>query len=314
VWIAFHPQFLGQTAERYGVGNAAPLLRVGGTSIAAVLEDLRRTIRFTGFTGRLSLYWYFFDPSYLFLTGGYANVVNSTRHVGVFPPSFLVFIPVGVAVLMARRRSMSDGLLVFGFASAPGAACLVVPEPYAIDRELALLPFGVLIAVAGARYMVETRQGAWRTAAIVLLAAVPAYFAFFCYDYYGDYKLRSAFWFNYNHRGAVEDILAREPQMHPPGIYLSTHHIPYVEPYWRFYLIKYGRQDLLARTALFDSAAFDVRRVPPHSLLVVGRDDTALAPWVASGDLREVAKIPEPGDPPFFSILVRQEGAARTTN
>jgi 4-amino-4-deoxy-L-arabinose transferase-like glycosyltransferase len=313
LWIAFHPQFLGQTAERYGVGAAAPVLHAGGTSIAAVLEDLRRTVRFSGVTGRLSLYWYFFDPSYLFLTGGYANVVNSTRHVGVFPVSCLVFIPIGLAVLMVGRRSVVDSLLVFGFASAPFAACLVVPEPYAIDRELALLPFGVLIAAVGARYLIEERAGVWRNAGIALLAAVPAYFAFFCYDYYGDYKPRSAFWFNYNRRGAVEDILAREPQMHPPGIYLSTHHIPYVDPYWRFYLIKYGRLDLLERTVLFDSAVFDLRSIPERSLLLVGRDDSALAPWIASGDLREVAQIPEPGEPPFFSVLVRQERATRTT-
>jgi hypothetical protein len=72
IWIAFHTQFLGQTVSRYGVGDAASV-HSAGASIAAVLEDLRRVTRFSGLTGRISLYWYFFDPSYLFLTGGYAT-------------------------------------------------------------------------------------------------------------------------------------------------------------------------------------------------------------------------------------------------
>ena len=56
-------------------------------------------------TGRVSLYWYFFDPAYLFLSGGYANVVNSTRHVGVFLAPLLVFVPIGLLRLASTRRT-----------------------------------------------------------------------------------------------------------------------------------------------------------------------------------------------------------------
>jgi 4-amino-4-deoxy-L-arabinose transferase-like glycosyltransferase len=303
IWIAYHPQFLGQTVSRYGVGDQAAAARSTGTSIGAVLEELRRVTRFSGITGRISLYWYFFDPSYLFLTGGYANVVNSTRHVGVFPLSFLVLVPVGVAATMARRRAV-DALVVLGFASAPLAACLVVPEPYAIDRELALLPFGVLIATAGARWL-ASRGRPWRAMAVALLAVVPAHFAFFAVDYYRDYPPRAAFWFNWNRRGAIEELLARERQQRPPAIYLSTHHISYVDAYWRLYLIKYGRQDLLRHTIYFDSDGFDVESIPSGSLLLVGPDDVALAPSIDAGRLRTLTIIPELADPPFFSILVR---------
>jgi 4-amino-4-deoxy-L-arabinose transferase-like glycosyltransferase len=303
IWIAYHPQFLGQTVSRYGVGDQAAAARSTGTSIGAVLEELRRVTRFSGITGRISLYWYFFDPSYLFLTGGYANVVNSTRHVGVFPLSFLVLVPVGVAATMARRRVV-DALVVLGFASAPLAACLVVPEPYAIDRELALLPFGVLIATAGARWL-ASRGRPWRAMAVALLAVVPAHFAFFAVDYYRDYPPRAAFWFNWNRRGAIEELLARERQQRPPAIYLSTHHISYVDAYWRLYLIKYGRQDLLRHTIYFDSDGFDVESIPSGSLLLVGPDDVALAPSIDAGRLRTLTIIPELADPPFFSILVR---------
>src|SRR5678816_84796 len=129
--------------------------RPKGAPWGVVLETMWRTARLSD---RVSQYWSFFDPAYLFLTGGYANVVNSTRHVGVFPMPFIALVPVGLGVLAFRRRPVVDALILAAFASAPLAACLAVPERYAIDRELELLPFGVLIAVAGALQLVAAQQ------------------------------------------------------------------------------------------------------------------------------------------------------------
>src|SRR5205085_2870260 len=124
------------------------------------LERLARSIRFSTLMGRVSLYWSYFDPAYLFLNGGYANVVNSTRHIGVFPASFLVLIPAGIGALILRRRPVVDALMLAAFATAPLAAC-VVPERYAIDRELELLPFGVLAAAAGVYALVNGASRRW---------------------------------------------------------------------------------------------------------------------------------------------------------
>ncbi|HMF92821.1 MAG TPA: glycosyltransferase family 39 protein [Vicinamibacterales bacterium] len=303
IWIAFHPSFIAQTAARYQVGDIVPLGHPAGAPLAVVLEDLRNVARFSQITGRISLYWYFFDPSYLFVTGGYANSVNSVRHVGVFPGPFAVLLPVGLVALLAQPRTLVERLVVAGFVTAPFVACLVVPEPYAIDRELALLPFGVLAAVAGARYLTSARQRVWRVAAVVLLAAVPAHFAFFLYDYYRDYPPFAAFWFNWNRRGAIETLLALDDRQGAPAIYISTHHITYIDAYWRLYLIKCKREELLQRTIYFDSEGFDVSALPPGALLLTGIDDTALNPSVEAGRLRRVAAIEEPGNPPAFFIL-----------
>jgi hypothetical protein len=131
------------------------------------------------------------------------------------------------------------------------------------------------------------------------------YFAFFSVDYYRDYPRGAAFWFNWNSRDAIAKVIALEPQSRPDTIYLSGRHVSNLDAYWHLYLRKYGRLDLLQRTALFDSEGFDVRAIKPGSLLLVGRDDTALAPSIDAGLLRVVATIPEPADQPFFSILVR---------
>jgi len=308
IWVAFHPAFIGQTAARYQVGRMVPLGHPAGAPLSVVLEDLRNVARFSLITGRISLYWYFFDPSYLFVTGGYANSVNSVRHVGVFPAPFAVLLPVGLVALLARPGSIVDRLVVAGFVTAPLVACLVVPEPYAIDRELALLPFGVLAAVAGARSLMAAAQPATRAAAVVLLAAVPVHFAFLMYDYYRDYPPYAAFWFNWNRRGAMETLMMLDERQRAPAIYISTHHVTYIDAYWRLYLIKHKREELLQRTIYFDSDGFDVSAVPPGALLLTGIDDTSLDPSVASGRLRRIAAIPEPGNPPSFFIL---EAAAR---
>jgi 4-amino-4-deoxy-L-arabinose transferase-like glycosyltransferase len=302
IWFVFHPQVIVETLSRYGLdrGVAAPWPVGAPTSV--VLATMWRTARLSG---RVSQYWSFFDPAYLFLTGGYANVVNSTRHVGVFPMPFLALVPIGVAALARRQRPVVDALLIVAFASAPLAACLAVPEPYAIDRELELLPFGALIAAAGARALATTPSRTLRLAGVVLLAAVPLHFVFFSVDYYRDYPRVAAFWFNWNARDAIAETVALESRTRPATIYLSTHHVANLEAYWKLYLIMYGRTDLLRRAVPFDSAGLDVRSIQSGSLLIVGPDDTALVPSIDAGLLRSVATIPEPAGPPFFSILVR---------
>jgi hypothetical protein len=54
---------------------------------------------------------------------------------------------------------------------------------------------------------------------------------------------------------------------------------------------------------LFSANDIDLQASPPKSLLIVGpRGADALA---ASAHVRRIAIIPEPADPPFFSIWQR---------
>lgn len=306
-WLAFHPQVLNQTVTRYGIVDTSGGARSVATSAAAIVQHVLETARPSAIAARVSQYWSFFDPAYLFLTGGYANVVNSTRHVGVFTLPFLILVPVGAVALASGRPSPLSTLTLVGFATAPIAACLVVPEPYAIDRELALLPFGALVAAAGARALMATTSRTRRAMGIALLAAVPVHFALFLVDYYRDYPPRSAFWFSWNRRGAIEAVLAADRARPAPAVYLSTHHITSIDAYWRLYLIKYHREDLLPKTVYFDSDRFDVESIPTGSLVLVGPDDRALGPSIAAGALRVMATIPEPADSPFFSLLARTD-------
>jgi 4-amino-4-deoxy-L-arabinose transferase-like glycosyltransferase len=288
MWLAYHPSVVTDTLSRY---------RIGATPT-----------RFSAVAGRLSMYWYFWDPVYLFLTGGYANVVNSTRHAGVFALPAIVPVAAGIRRLVTGTSSALGGLVLAGFFSAPFAACLAVPEPYAIDRELALLPFGILIAVFGFLQLWGSRRAVWRAVGTVALALVPLHFAFFYYDYFTDYRRHSAIWFELNHREALEtiaDIAARSTGSVTPPIYLPIDKDPYMDAYWHFTLAKLGREDLHHRTVLYRSTALAFAALPEHSLVLMRRGAAAVDELVKSGRLRTVRVIPEIADPPEFVVLER---------
>jgi hypothetical protein len=305
IWLYYHPAVLQETLGRYGVVDAELVSNFRGKPLADILAELRAPLRFSGITGRVSLYWYFYDPAFLFLSGGYTNVVNSTRHVGVFLLPFLLLIPLGLWRLVCEWRQPIHALILFGFFTAPVAACLVVPEPYAIDREMPVVPFGVLIATSGLVWLAQGTRRWQRPVAVCALAFALAHFVYFLSGYFGEYRERSAFWFNRNHRGALEAILSHDQQSPAPAIYLTSGKDPYMASYWQLTLIKTGRRDLLARTVYFDDDRLDLATVPAGSLILSGLDDRRLIALTAAGELRRLADISEPADPAYFSILQR---------
>ena len=141
-FLLSHPEMLGDFQARYGFR--------GDSFAGSPHADLRRQI--TGVINprtiaeRANLYHDFFSPGLFFVSGG-SNVTNSTREAGVFLVPFAVFLAVG-AYDAATRWTRQKALVVLGFLTAPVAALLVV-ENYAIDRALAFLPFGALLATLG---------------------------------------------------------------------------------------------------------------------------------------------------------------------
>ena len=347
-FLARHPEYLEAQINRYGPGSA------GGLD---VLQRVRELFSWVNVGAHVDQYVDFFSPGYLFMTGG-ANPVDSTGYAGVFLMPVVVCLAVGI-YQAARQRSMVTRLLLAGFLTAPLAA-LAVPERRAVDRELVILPFGVLLAQIGlealwsARYdhrlrrpvgiasivvaaaavayairrlaagsgfprsvvplclallviwaaaawAQETRR--WRPIVAVLLAAAVGQFAWFWGDYFGDYRARTAGHFGRNVRGALEDVLAREPRGRVVPIYLTADaaHIDY---YWRFYAAKADRPDLAEVPAYVDaSKGFDLAGVPPHALIVLPSDGRV--PPAGRSELRRIRTIVEPDGTPSFDVFER---------
>ncbi|HUK36003.1 MAG TPA: hypothetical protein VLV86_18930, partial [Vicinamibacterales bacterium] len=239
----------------------------------------------------VSLYWNFFNPNFLFLVGS-PNFQSSTRAAGVFLIPVLLFLAVGVYDAAAREKSRVGWLLIAGLVTAPIPAVLV-EEPYAIYREMVILPFAILLATYGVRRLMTSDVRWWRALAIVALIAMPIQFGSFMKDYFTTYRLNAYGWFGGNTPGAVEKVLALDAAHPASAVYLSKA-IPYGRERWEFYLARDGRSDLLAKTRTLKPDD-TVANLPSGSLIVVPVEDREVKdPRMRSPDVRMAAEIMEP--------------------
>jgi Dolichyl-phosphate-mannose-protein mannosyltransferase len=165
-------------------------------------------------------------------------------------------------------------------------------------------PLLVLSLLIGALALLSQRVRGWRIVSACLLAAAVVQFAAFYVDYLTDYRARSADAFYWNIHGGLEEIIARDGHDHFPAVYLSGD-IPWVDTYWRFYLLKHHRSDLLSRTVQFDPTDFDVDALPAGAVVLMKFLGGPAAALQEAGVLRRLAVITEPGGYPTFLVLQR---------
>ncbi|HWW88524.1 MAG TPA: glycosyltransferase family 39 protein [Vicinamibacterales bacterium] len=278
IFVLNNSAAVGDTAGRYGFRSLVETGQVHGVTMLRVLATI---------TDRISLYWRFFDPAYLFVAGG-GFATGNTHRVGVFLMPVALFLLVGLNEIVNVRRSWANFVLILGLATAPLAACLV-GEPYAVQRELFLLPFVILIAIYGVESLLSARHRPTRLVGWWALAAIPLQFVLFFTDYHTTYRTRSAFAFEGNLRGAIEEVIDT-PNVSNRVVYLSTD-IRYIEIYWKLYLIKHHREDFLRRTVYFDPKRLEAGTVPRHSLLVVSAVKGAGEALVGSGQFRRLSLV-----------------------
>ena len=179
-WLAAHPdQYAGQIRmyNIYDPGRHSPL---GGA-----LEILQ----WTALMKRWNIYYEFFNPSFLFFSGG-SSLLNATTQAGVLLLPLAVLLPLGIYQILNARRTLFNGVLVAALACAPLPSVLVADG--AVNRGLVLLPCAALVATFGMEWLISHQQTAIRAIAVCLLAVVPLQFAYFLHDYHRGYRVRSS--------------------------------------------------------------------------------------------------------------------------
>ncbi len=256
-WVWLHPTMLAETLGRYPASGAAE----SSTAPAGLLN-------LNALQHRLSVYWDYFDPSFLFLTGG-VGLTASTGRAGVFLLPVAVLLPPGIYELLRRAKSTGIAIVLLGgLAMAPIPATLV-GERYVAQRDLFVLPFGALVATFGLAVLLRQRRRAVQLFAAFVIATIPLQFAYVYRDYLGHYKLRSGFWYDpAAFRDAAEYALATASSDDVPVVYLSRL-LDDGGPKWRFYVTKHHREDLLERTEYVDGDGRDLENAPPGSLMIV---------------------------------------------
>jgi hypothetical protein len=209
-----------------------------------------------------------------------------------------------------RRRSAIDVILLAGLVLAPVPAVLV-DERYAVQRELFVLPFGVLVAVFGVSFLLRQRQLLVRLATVLLLLAMPIQYAYFHRDYFNGYRIRSASWFDpVNFRDVAEYLITNAASADTPAVYLSRE-LDDGAARWGFYLMKHGRQDLSQRTTYFSTHDLDLHGVPAGSLIVLYANDPKLD-GLLGAEKCSIAKIVTDAAGGKSAVILRKNHLPRT--
>jgi hypothetical protein len=230
---------------------------------------------------RLDLYWQFFDPSYLFISGD-GSMINSTRTSGLLPWAFAVLLPIGFAAMVRSRQRMALVIAV-GLLTAPFAA--VVSGALEMNRVMFVIPSAVLAASYG---VVELWRGnsAARAIATVLVASVALQFAGFYRHYMSDaYRVGASSWFSGNAREALRELITRSAD---GPVYISRD-MEWIEGLWQFYAIEANRPELIDRAIYFTDPPLTV---DGPATLICAADSAPCAALAASGSWSDIVRVP----------------------
>jgi 4-amino-4-deoxy-L-arabinose transferase-like glycosyltransferase len=256
---------------------------------------------------RVALYWDYFNPSYLFFSGG-SDPMWATRRAGIFLLAVAVLLPCGVWSMWRRNSSIARVVLVVGFLFAPVPIILALPEApsYATGRDLLVIPFGVLISIAGVEWLVAERGRAGRIVAALLILGIPLQFVAFARDYFTDYQARSAFRMDsVNMRDVADYVIASDRSSRVPAVYLSTDLGTGKSVQWKFHLERNHRPDLWDRTHYISADAFNPGEVPSGSLLVIDVDNRGMNALIGPARCSVVYTVKGAADVPTALILRR---------
>ncbi|MDP3716151.1 MAG: glycosyltransferase family 39 protein [Acidobacteriota bacterium] len=285
LWTIAHPERFDDLMRAY---------RPGDVTGESTLTDAARVMSAGSWRSKLSEWWLYFDPAYLFLSGD-SSLTNSTRQAGLFPLAMAVFLPIGVWRL-SRTRGF-ERLLLVGLITAPLAVVLTGVLHLHRYRGMFVLPFGVVVATYGLSVMWASPRRVWRLAATALLLTIPIQFAGFYRDYMGSYRERTSEWYGGNLRAALLEVMR-----HPPvsGATYVSRGIPYADVYWRFYA-----QTTLGAPAspeLLDPEIAETRSFAAGAKAITAVDEPLAAVLDRTGWRRETV-VTEPGGRPAFVVF-----------
>jgi 4-amino-4-deoxy-L-arabinose transferase-like glycosyltransferase len=282
-WAAAGPVATDAIA-RYKLGSSEPVT----DPVAAILNF--------SLAERVSLYWSYFNPSFLVFAGG-GDLLMATSRAGVFLVPAAALMAWGAYALW-RQRSPAAMVILSGFILAPLPIVLVMPEApgSSIGRAMTLIVFGILMAAAGAVAMWQ--QSGWaRAAAGILVVMMPAQFGVFRADYFTEYQERSSVRFDGLATRDVMDAVLTIERGSPVPLVLLLDDGYNTGIRWLFYTLKSQRPDLWARTRYFRVDALETPGPPVGTLLLMPANDPRSAKLLAAGCSKVAAVNRFSGEP-----------------
>ena len=290
-WLAWHPDALDSIVLQYN--RADP-----GTTTAIVIAQRDGAI--VAIREFIRVYWSYFDPSFMFVTG--SNMRTLTTHqAGVFLFPVALLAPLGLWHLRTNRTAQL--LLIVCVLVAPIPA-VIKGAPYQIQRASGLLVFVSLFAGCGLAALWTSGRTASRAFALILALVSVWQFAGFYDDYHGGYRVRSAGAYDPTaFPEAAETIIAADRRSPSPAIYLPVG-LYDISAKWRFHATKHDRIELLQRTRYVTGDLSEVADAPEGAwaVLPIGTAGTAAtAGW-------ETVKIVRNLEGEATLVVIRRSG------
>ncbi|MEO8680328.1 MAG: glycosyltransferase family 39 protein [Vicinamibacterales bacterium] len=296
-WLWAHPTAFHEIVQRYRVAED------GGTSV------LSNRVNLKGLASLVSIYWDYFDPAYLFLTGG-PSMTTSTGRVGVFLIPIAIWLPAGLYALVANRANWKwSVVLAAGLFAAPLPAVLRgIPDM--VQRELMIFPFAVLICGHGLALAMRSRHAVARWCGAITVAVMVLQYGVFVHDYWTHYKRRSAFYYDPAAFSEIANVIfSVERARAIPAVYFGAD-IDDVGAKWRFFTTAEGREGLMDRTR-YVADPWSVADAVPGSLLVVYDERLKVQALVDGGRWKVVEVVADFDQRTTAVVLTRLESFRR---
>jgi 4-amino-4-deoxy-L-arabinose transferase-like glycosyltransferase len=136
VWLLRHPDVLPSTVNAYHLYDANRF---------SLRQGVREMMSWVGLTARTEVYYDYFNPAFLFLTG----------RVFLFP--LILLVPVGLYEIAVDDARPPARLSMVGFFVAPFAASLTADAPTP-SRILFLTPFAAIVSTYGLKRLLAWRR------------------------------------------------------------------------------------------------------------------------------------------------------------
>jgi len=124
-----------------------------------LLQGSREVFTWVGLSARVEVYWDYFNPAFLFFSGG--SLAKSLAHPQVFLLPFAVLLPAGIRRVFLDGPTATWWLVMSGFLLAPLVGALTAGPPVPADFR-PVVPFAALLGTGGLEHLLT----AWRRSAV----------------------------------------------------------------------------------------------------------------------------------------------------
>lgn len=245
-------------------------------------------------------YFTYLSPKILFVEGD-RSLIHSTGKVGAFVFPVAMLLVFGILKVLKDKENWFGKLLLFGFLTYPVAPS-IVNDPQRISRGLVVIPFIVLLGVYGFNFLYNQKDRIFRWLLAGILALNAVLFVSFLADYFGNYRVRSWWWFNGNIGGMYESIIKSTKIRDVNFIYLDQN-IYFARDYFEWYKVKLGAQGL--SEILFDPRVQDFTDFPRGSIVALRVADVPRDKSQRIGDFEKIEILRESDGTESFLIYYR---------